>query len=64
MELKLVHLLKIRTKSTLLDKNSFRKSVMGDNLTSLTLNEVSWMNDYQDVLWVDPNDRNFATEVL
>jgi len=37
---------------------------MGDNLTSLTLNEVSWMNDYQDVLWVDPNDRNFATEVL
>ncbi|CAG8518924.1 15113_t:CDS:10 [Funneliformis mosseae] len=57
---------KIRTKGVLLGKILFTKNVVGDVIISSPLNEVDkqpWMIDYQDVPWVDPNDRNLVAEV-
>ncbi|CAB4376032.1 unnamed protein product [Rhizophagus irregularis] len=57
---------KIRTKGVLLGKILFPKRVVGDNLTSLSVDNISkqpWINDYQDVPWIDPNDRNLVAEV-
>jgi carbamoyl-phosphate synthase/aspartate carbamoyltransferase len=56
---------KIRTKGVLLGKILFPKSVVGDNLTSFSVDKISqppWINDYQDVPWIDPNDRNLVAE--
>ncbi|KAI8342161.1 hypothetical protein BC941DRAFT_415556 [Chlamydoabsidia padenii] len=38
-------------------------SALGLSSTSGTTTEDRWMKDYQDVAWVDPNERNLVAEV-
>ncbi|KAF0501359.1 carbamoyl-phosphate synth [Gigaspora margarita] len=64
---------KIRTQGVFLGKILFPKSVVGNAaLGILTGNDLSidevihpepWMADYQDVQWMDPNERNLVAEV-
>ncbi|CAG8824272.1 18044_t:CDS:2, partial [Racocetra persica] len=64
---------KIRTQGVLLGKILFPKSVVGNAALGIsTSNDLSidglvypepWMADYQDVPWVDPNERNLVAEV-
>ena len=61
---------KIRTQGVLLGKILFSKSVVGNtsNLMRVGLDVTSrlrsepWLNEYQDIDWVDPNERNLVAE--
>jgi carbamoyl-phosphate synthase/aspartate carbamoyltransferase len=69
---------KIRTQGVMLGKILFPKSIVSGNATLKTLVDgiklngcssidhtlpiESWMNDYQDIHWIDPNERNLVAE--
>ncbi|KAG0267870.1 hypothetical protein DFQ27_008050 [Actinomortierella ambigua] len=54
---------KIRSKGVMLGKILFPTSVVGPSKVSASPSDPAWLADYQNVDWVDPNDRNLVAEV-
>ncbi|KAG0224789.1 hypothetical protein BGW41_004962, partial [Actinomortierella wolfii] len=54
---------KIRSKGVMLGKILFPTSVVGPSKVPVSTSDPAWMANYQNVNWVDPNDRNLVAEV-